>query len=187
MRPTILMLLALFLAGCLEPPRIHENTTPVIKADVLDPADEQRVRCPEAVTRYEIGRYHELDGLMHEGHVVYRVTRAATWKEIPPYQPLAANAEVTVYVPVGYAPLPESQELQAELGAQRVVTARLLQMQAQMSELQRTAKKSYTTLVSEAEQAKALRVELEQARARVAQLEQTLSGDHPSAAPNTTP
>jgi len=187
MKPTILTLLALILAGCMEPQRTQESSTPVTIADVLSPADQQRVRRQEEVTRYEIGRYHEPDGLMHEGHVVYRVTRAATWQEAPPFQPLAANAEAAVYVPASYAPLPESRELQAELGAQRAVTARLLQMQAQMSELQRTAKISYTTLVSEAEQAKALRIELEQARARVVQLEQTLAAEHPPSVPNAAP
>ena len=187
MKPMILILLALGFAGCTDTPRIHESITPVIKAEVLGPNDQQRVRRPEEVTRYEIGRYHEPDGLMHEGHVVYRVTRSARWQETPSDQPLAANAETAVYVPPSYAPLPESQELQAELGAQRAITAKLRQMQAQMSDLQNAAKNNYTTLVSEAEQAKALRVELEQARARVAQLEHAPAAEPQPPAANAAP
>ena len=118
-------------------------------------------------TRYEVRSYREATNpqVRHEAHAIYRSTRV----------PVAAGDELATvpraaYPRASYTPLPVSEELAAELGTQKSITADMRAIQASTVETERRVQSQYATLVRVSAEALKVReqLEAERARARVA-------------------
>lgn len=118
-------------------------------------------------TRYEIRSYRDADtpGVRHEAHAVYRATR------VPARIAVLETEPRTAFAPASYAPLPPSDELAAELTAQREITAELRTVQERMAAIEQQAKNQYGTLAAQTADAVKLRQQLEAERARLQELE----------------
>jgi hypothetical protein len=111
-------------------------------------------------TRYEVRGYQEADdpSIRHEAHAVYRRTRVPVHVESLEIEPRQGFPRAS------YAPLPPSEELAAELAAQKQITAQLDAISAGMAAMESKAQGQFTTLVSQTAETLRLRRELEEAR-----------------------
>jgi hypothetical protein len=88
--------------------------------------DLRRVRTPEYVKTYHLGRGSTRDGrLMHEAHRVYQIEKSSRWNLARSNPPLASNAPVTQIIDQSFRPLPESGQIRAEVARQRELTAQI--------------------------------------------------------------
>lgn len=157
MRHVSILLMPLLVVGCAtQRPVAVQAPPPVLVAAV---APTKLVE-----TRYDVRGYHEAanPAVRHEAHAVYRRTRV----------PLAASEELatvprTSYPPASIAPLPDSDELAAELATQRKITGDLRAMQVSMAEAEQRMQAQYAMLVRQSAEALKVREQLEAERARV--------------------
>jgi hypothetical protein len=91
----------------------------------VDPYDVSRVRLPEEVHSYEVGRLPSRDRReMHEAHTVYRVEQTARWDQRLPATPMASRGVVLGIREPSHSPVPVDQivaderKRQAELSTQ---------------------------------------------------------------------
>jgi hypothetical protein len=115
-------------------------------------------------TRYELRSYREVvnPALRHEPHAVYRRTRV----------PVTISADFAIgsranHPPASIAPLSASDELAAELGTQRKITADLHAMQTSMRETEQRMQAQYATLVRQSAEVAKVREGLEAERVRL--------------------
>lgn len=157
----------LCLAGC-----ATEQPMPIVKARA--PAEKSVVHEAAPMhgveTRYDIRSYRDANdaSVRHDAHAVYRTTRVATRVEALETEPRGESA------PVSYAPLPASTELSAELAAQKQITGELRAIKGRMLAMEQQAESQYGTLVNQTAETIKLRQQLEEARARVRDLESKL-------------
>lgn len=150
----------------------------------LQDDDLRRVRTPEFVKTYHVGRTPESGGrTLHEAHRVYRIEKTSRWnlaRENPPLKPVGP---VNRTVDVAFRPLPESKALRAELNRQAEITGQLDQArsdaEAALAEIQKRVAEAPSSVAT----IERLRNELESERQR----SQTTPSEAPSNAPITSP
>lgn len=153
---------ALCLAGCVATPPTVTPTAKVPAPALLVVAAVETTKLVE--TRYEVRAYRETENpsVRHEAHAVFRRTRV----------PLNAPDRLDTvprdtFAPASAAPLPANAELNAELAAQRQITAELRAMQASLAKTGEEMQAQYATLVRQSAETVALRDRLEAERARL--------------------
>lgn len=94
----------------------------------VDPYDVSRVRLPEEVHAYEIGRLPSRDRReMHEAHTVYRVEQNARWDQRLPATPMESRGVVLGIREPSHDPVPRDQVIAAERARQAQLTGQLEQ------------------------------------------------------------
>jgi hypothetical protein len=92
----------------------------------VDPYDASRVRMPEEVHSYEVGRLPSRDRReMHEAHTVYRVEQTARWDQRLPATPMASRGVVLGIREPSHNPVPKDQIIADERKRQAELTAQL--------------------------------------------------------------
>jgi len=132
-----LFLLPLLAAGC-------TSTRPAV-APAPEPAPVAALSPTKVVEiRYEVRGYRDPanPAVRHEPHAVFRRTRV----------PLTAADEVAIVPrtsapPASVTPLPASDELAAELAAQREITGAIRAMQASVAETEKQMQEQYALLL----------------------------------------
>lgn len=157
MRPVLLLMVSLVVAGCAtrRPVAVVEPPPVLIEAAAPTKAVE---------TRYDVRGYREAakPALRHEAHAVWRRSRV----------PLNFEGELvtvsrTEFAPASYDPLPEADELAAELFTQKSITASLRAVQASMADTEKQVQAQYATLVRQSADTLRLREQLEAERAQL--------------------
>jgi len=175
-RCLLFLLVPLLVAGCTTPRFAAERTQTVQLPTIVATASPTKV----IETRYEVRGYREATDpkVRHDAHAVYRSTRV----------PVAAREELatvsgSAYPTASYAPLPPSEELAAELAAQRSITAEMRTIQNSIAETERRVQSQYATLVRESAETLKAREQLEAERTRVRAEVPTATSPAPVAAP----
>jgi len=160
MHPVLILFAPLLVAGCALQPTVAQNTPP--PASPVTVAAVMPTKLVE--TRYDVRGYRESSNLSlrHEAHAVYRRTRV----------PVTASEELETvsrasYPPASVAPLPASEELNAELVTQKQITTDLRAMQTSMAETNQQMQAQYALLVRQSGEALKLRAQLETERNRI--------------------
>lgn len=132
MKLSIIAMLVLCVASCSTPPRVSKAPIkPVPRATVeehyLKPSDIRRVRNPEFVKTYHVGRSvgGKRGSVMHEAHRVYRIEKANRWnlaRHQPPYGSIGPTDKI---VDSAFKPAPQSKAIRAELNRQRELSTEL--------------------------------------------------------------
>ena len=132
MKTPIIALLVILLASCSTPPRSKPApkqalTRASVEKRYLKPSDIERVRHPEFVKTYHVGRSVSGRGgsVMHEAHRVYRLEKANRWNLVRDQPPLASVGPTTKIVDPAFKPAPESKAIRAELNRQQTLSAEL--------------------------------------------------------------
>ena len=132
MKLPIIAMLTFCMASCSTPQRTPVVTQkPVKRATVekhyLKPTDIRRVRNPEFVKTYHVGRSvgGKRGATMHEAHRVYRVEKANRWNLARHQPPLASVGPTDKIVDSAFRPAPESKAIRAELNRQRELSTEL--------------------------------------------------------------
>lgn len=185
--PSLLMkplplFLALFAVSC------ASKTPPVVKVEpspgrYLSSAEADRVRLPETIKAYPLGRYADPNrrGVMHEAHTIYRVETTPKWnlagrgRTTTPVTPTAARGELS------------ANELLVELNRQREATRSVMQsgqtVSSKLTDLATLFQQNQQTL---AEQNAGIRKELQATRERLETLEKKVD-EPPAPAPQGAP
>jgi hypothetical protein len=96
------------------------------KGRQIDPYDVSRVRHPEEVHSYHIGRLPSRDRReMHEAHTVYRVEQDARWDQRLPATPMASRGVVLGIREPEHDPVPKDTVVNAERVRQIELSAQL--------------------------------------------------------------
>ena len=176
MRSAWILLLSMMVVGCATVRRPAATISPPRSS-----AESRTVRvAPDThvvETRYEVRAYRDVDdpNVRHDAHAVYRSTR------VPRQVEALDSFPRSTFAPVSYAPLPANAELNAELAAQRQITAELRDIKARMTAIEQQAQQQYGTLVMQTADTLKLRQQLEAERARVRELEAKLRDNTPAA------
>lgn len=182
MNPHLLyMPVLLVLGGCATPAPIATN--PIASAAPMVPQPPVRQEPSErgsqdasagehVITRYELGSYRyprtsELEG------AIFRSTRISS------QYGAAGGVTRSNYPPASFEPLPPSEELRAELSAQRDITSRIQHAQDTIVRLEKQVREQYDSLVVQTKETVELRQSLEAERGRLqglqAQLQEQLT------------
>lgn len=103
----------------------------------VDPYDTSRVRIPEDVHTYYVGRLPSRDRReMHEAHTVYRVEQTAKWDQRLPATPMASRGVVLGIREPAHDPVPKDEVVANERARQMQLTGELQTRLAQMAEKQ---------------------------------------------------
>ncbi len=161
---------ALLLAGCTAVTTTSpEARTPEL-AEAVVPATRTHDAQERTVTRYELGAYRypretgpSAVAVLRPTHVPAALARRSEWVGLLQESPSAP-----------YAPLDSSQELNAELNAQRAITAQLRALEAAMVSLERESRAQYQALLRQRDASGAVRQELEDERRRLQELQARL-------------
>lgn len=162
MRHLLILSSALCFAGCVATP---SATTPIVNAPTPTPLVVAALETTRVVeTRYDVRAYREAanPSVRHEAHAVFRRTRV----------PLNAldrldNVSRDTFAPASVAPLPANADLNAELAAQRQITAELRAMQAVLKDTSDKMQAQYATLARQSAETVELRERLEAERTRL--------------------
>lgn len=85
----------------------------------IDPYDVSRVRLPEEVHTYHVGRLPSRDRReMHEAHTVYRVEQSARWDQRLPATPMTSRGVVLGIREPSHDPVPKDSIVNAERARQ---------------------------------------------------------------------
>jgi hypothetical protein len=161
MRP-LYLIFPVLVAGCATQDTIAPK--PIASTALTSVVDPHVV-----VTRYELGSYrYPQETRDSSGPAVFRSTRISGNTV-----PVGTDAR-SLNVPASFDPLPPSDELSAELSAQRDITARIRAAQEVIFGLERQMRAQYGTLVTQTEETLRLRAKLETERANVQRLEAQL-------------
>jgi hypothetical protein len=92
----------------------------------VDPYDTSRVRYPEDVHSYEVGRLPSRDRReMHEAHTVYRVEQSNRWDQRLPATPMSSHGVVLGIVEPSHDPVPKDSIVESERSRQAQLSAQL--------------------------------------------------------------
>lgn len=157
MRHVFLLLIPLAAAGCATRKPVAVVEPPPVQIAAIFPTKAVE-------TRYDVRDYHEAakPALRHEAHAVWRRTRV----------PLNFEGELvsvsrTEFPPASHDPLPEADELAAELATQKTITADLREVQTMVTETERKMQAQYAALVRQSAETMRLREQLETERAQL--------------------
>jgi hypothetical protein len=94
----------------------------------LDPYDASRVRLPEKVHAYHVGRLPSRDRReMHEAHTVYRVDQSERWDQRLPATPMSSTGVVLGIREPSHDPVPKDEVLRSERARQAGLTQQIEQ------------------------------------------------------------
>jgi hypothetical protein len=182
------ILILVLVAGCSSPKPGKITVTPRKTVAVPDDLTE-RVRYPELVKAYHVGRYTEPSRLlMHEAHTVYRVEAQATWNLHSPPGCFVLPSGAAALTNAAFTPPPVNDEVVAELNQQRAMTRAV----TQQAELLNGSLRDFTAALANtrtlADQNKALREQLSRTELRIEALEADLKKQpaQPPPAPDET-
>ncbi|MDC3255114.1 hypothetical protein OAV21_01795 [bacterium] len=131
MRRIMTLIVLLTLGGCASRPKSQPianegRKKPMVKAEYLKAFDTRRVRNPEFVKSYYLGRRPSRNGArMHEAHRVYQVEKSNRWNLLRNNPPLRSTGPVRMIADSAFRPLPESNQLRAEENRQAAITEEL--------------------------------------------------------------
>jgi len=155
-----------------------------------DPHDSTRVRYPDAIHAYYMGRTPSFDRReMQEAHTVYRVDAQGRWDQRLPATPMESRGVVLGIREPGFDPVPRDQVVATERVRQAELSAklqdRLERLSVRQAELERylnsAPDKNKTIEDLQKQKSKAeteissLKDDLQEARARVKELEKLRS------------
>lgn len=96
------------------------------RAEYLTASDIRRIRNPEFVKTYYVGRKPSKNGArMHEAHRVYQLEKSPRWNLLRNNPTFRSTGPVKVLSDSAFRPLPESQQLRAEVKRQEDLTSDL--------------------------------------------------------------
>lgn len=99
----------------------------------VDPYDASRVRLPEEVHSYHVGRLPSRDRReMHEAHSVYRVEQTAQWDQRLPATPMASRGVVLGIREPSHSPVPPDKVIEVERTRQAELTGQIEQRVASL-------------------------------------------------------
>ena len=160
---------ALLLAGCTAVTTPPQARTIELEESVIAEATTRDAQ-ERTVTRYELGAYRYPRETGPSAAAVLRPTHVPA--------ALARRSELTGLLQESpsapYAPLDSSEELNAELNAQRAITAQLRALEAAMVSLERESRAQYQALLRQRDASGAVRQELEEERRRLQELQARL-------------
>lgn len=131
MKLTMTLIVLLALGGCASRPKSQpiadeRGKKPTVNAEYLKTSDTRRVRNPEFVKSYYLGRRPSRTGArMHEAHRVYQVEKSNRWNLLRNNPPLRSTGPVRGIADSAFRPLPESNQLRAEENRQAEITDEL--------------------------------------------------------------
>jgi hypothetical protein len=132
----------------------------------IDPYDSSRVRFPDGIHTYQIGRLPSADRReMHEAHTVYRVEQSARWDQRLPATPMESRGVVLGIREPSSNAVPPDQVVANERSRQLQYSA---QIQRQLEEMQAKQKKLDDFLASAPDKTKTIE-QLQQAKAKAEQ------------------
>ncbi len=130
MKAIWILLAMLALGGCASrtsqvgqaaPP--ERRDTNMNQAEYLTASDLRRIRNPEFVKTYYIGRKPSKNGTrMHEAHRVYQLEKSPRWNLLRNNPMFRSTGPVKVLSDSAFRPLPESLQLRAEVKRQEALT-----------------------------------------------------------------
>lgn len=176
MRHLIWIVVIAVLAGCASP---KATVAPAVASSPALPAQAER----KAVeTRYDVRGYREAasPAIRHEAHAVFRRTL------VPDNAGTGDTVPRTAFAPASVAPLPASEELNAELAKQKAITAEMQTMQAAMADTQTKMQAQYSQLVKQTGEALRLRQRLETERGQTSGTAAAADGVAASGDPRAT-
>jgi len=147
-QPTLLLLLALGLSACAshhkpKPKDVNYDETAQAGLDIpsytrnaldgwpegrrVDPYDTSRVRLPEEVHAYEVGRLPSRDRReMAEAHTVYRVEQNNRWDQRLPATPMSSHGVVLGIREPSHDPVPKDEIVANERARQAQISQQLV-------------------------------------------------------------
>lgn len=132
----------------------------------VDPYDSSRVRFPDGIHSYHVGRLPSADRReMHEAHTVYRVEQSARWDQRLPATPMESRGVVLGIREPSSNAVPPDQVVASERSRQLQYSA---QIQQQLEEMQVKQKKLDDFLASAPDKNKTIQ-ELQLAKAKAEQ------------------
>lgn len=169
MKPSILVIpFVMLLASCASKPAQRVvPVTPEMSGRVLKRGETARIRHPEVIKAYPVGRYTDprRRGVMHESHTIYRVESSPKWNLTRP------QGTPAIPIPTMADSKPSGSELTVELNRQRQATQAVMEggqvVSGKLTEM--TAALQQNRVL--AEQNAAMRKELQNTRQRLETLE----------------
>ena len=157
MRSVLLLLMSLAVAGCVTRRPVAVAEPPPVRIAAALPTKAVE-------TRYDVRGYREAanPALRHEAHAVWRRTRVPL-----NFQGELVTVSRTEFAPASYDPLPETDELTAELATQKAITADLREVQATVTDVERKVQAQYAALVRQSAETLRLREQLEAERVQL--------------------
>jgi len=144
----------------------------------LDPTDSSRVRLPEDVHAYHVGRLPSYDRReMSEAHTVYRVERSARWDQRLPATPMTSRGVVFGINEPTHHPVPADQLVSNERSRQLDISTKLEQ---RIADLTAKTQKVDAFLASAPDKNKTIQ-ELQQAKAKAEAELNSLKAEHQKA------
>lgn len=99
----------------------------------VNPYDASRVRLPEQVHAYEIGRLPSRDRReMHEAHTVYRVEQTERWDQRLPATPMSSHGVLLGIREPSHDPVPKDQVVASERRRQTELTKQIQERAAML-------------------------------------------------------
>jgi hypothetical protein len=99
----------------------------------VNPYDASRVRLPEQVHAYEIGRLPSRDRReMHEAHTVYRVEQTERWDQRLPATPMSSHGVLLGIREPSHDPVPKDQVVASERRRQAELTKQIQERAAML-------------------------------------------------------
>ena len=106
--------------------RPTQDQSKLNRAEYLTASDIRRIRNPEFVKTYYVGRKPSKNGTrMHEAHRVYQLEKSPRWNLLRNNPTFRSTGPVKVLSDSAFRPLPESQQLRAEVKRQEALTSDL--------------------------------------------------------------
>lgn len=184
-----LLTLSAFLASCAS--RVPVGTAPLppsptrpstVHHQYLEASDQKRVRHPEFVKTYHLGRRPAKGGrVMHEAHQVYQLEKSPRWNLLRNNPRLRSLGPVDSLRDSAYRPLPQSNQLRAEQQRQRELTQELETAREVTTQQLEAVKTRLAGQDSSATVIARLSKELKQERQTRLRLEQQLKTSQPPA------
>jgi hypothetical protein len=132
----------------------------------LDPYDTSRVRQPEGVHTYHVGRLPSHDRReMHEAHSVYRIEQSARWDQRLPATPMESRGVVFGIREPSHSPIPQDQIVSNERSRQLDLSAKI---EGQLADISQKQQKLDAFLASAPDKTKTI-TELQQAKQKLEQ------------------
>lgn len=146
-----------------------------VRAHYVDSTDARRVRTPDYIKTYHIGRTTDRSGrTLHEAHRVYELGQTSGWNLQRNQPSLASSGPIRALRDQAYRPLPADRELEAEKNRQRELTREMAKAKAETQELLDRWKDRGQAARGDATAMADLRRQLEQERALRLQAESRL-------------
>ena len=140
---------SLLLGACAHKPQVVYVQAPA----ALPPADSNKVRIPDRIHAYSVGRLPTADGLaMNEAHQYYRIEDSAHWDQRLPDHPMQSSGPLGKFAP----PTARRVAVSKEVHAAEAQNEALAESMTQARETYRTAAKQLQSQSLNAEKTRAV-------------------------------